>query len=172
MNHILTNIITRRSVRKFKDQQIEQKELDEILTAGLYAPSAMNTQNWQLTVVQGAEKLTALQKVVAQAIENPGYHRFYGAPTLVIVSTPKDYIHGAYDSSVVLQNIFLSAHSLNVGSVWINQLQNISDIPEVRKVLTDLKIPADHKAWGCAALGYAAEEGKKDRENKGKIVYA
>ena len=172
MNQILTNIKTRRSVRKFKETQIDRVDLEEILTAGLFAPSARNTQNWQLTVVQGEEKLSGLHKVVAGVIGNPDYHRFYNAPTLVLVSTPSDYIHGPFDSSVVLENIFLAAHSLGIGSVWINQLQDISDNPEVRTVLSELKVPENHRVYGCAALGYASEKGKSERENKGKIVFA
>lgn len=172
MNEIIKNIKTRRSVRKFKDEQIDEKELNAILSAGLCAPSAMNTQNWQLTVVQGVDRLTSLQKVVSKAIGNPGYHRFYGAPSLVIVSTPKDYAHGAQDSSVVLQTMFLAAHSLNIGSVWINQLLNISDEADVRQVLSGFNVPEDHKVWGCAALGYSDAGVSKERENKGTIVFA
>ncbi len=172
MNDVLTNIKTRRSIRKFKDSQVERQDLEKILEAGLDAPSARNTQNWQLTVVQGEEKLTDLHKTVARAIGNPDYHKFYNAPTLVLVSTPSDYVHGPFDSSVVLQNIFLAAHSLEVGSVWINQLQDISDNPEVRTVLSDLGVPENHRVYGCAALGYAAVKGKTERENKGKIVFA
>jgi len=172
MNDVLNNIKTRRSVRSFTDEQIGREDLDAILTAGLYAPSAKNTQNWQLTVVQGAEKLEALRAAIAAALDNPGYGRFYNAPTLVIVSTPADYEFGAVDSAAVLENMFLAAHSLGIGSVWINQLLKISDRIEVRKLLSDLKVPADHRVWCCAALGYAAGEVKKDRENRGKVVFA
>lgn len=172
MNEVLTNIATRRSVRSFKDDSIGADALDRILTAGLYAPSAKNTQNWQLTVVQGRDKLEALRSAIAAALGNPGYAGFYNAPVLVIVSTPADYEHGAFDSAVVQENMFLAANSLGIGSVWVNQLLRIADQSEVRAVLSGLKVPADHKVWCCAALGYAAGEVKRDRENRGKVVYA
>lgn len=54
-----------------------------------------------------------------------------------------------------LENIFLAAHALGIGSVWINQLNGICDEPAVRAVLTKLKIPENHIVWGMAALGYA-----------------
>ena len=46
MNEVLQNILTRRSTRKFKEEQIKEEELDLILKAGIYAPSAMNKQSW------------------------------------------------------------------------------------------------------------------------------
>ncbi len=172
MNEVLKAIKTRRSVRKFKEEQIDKDLLNEILTAGLYAPSAKNTQNWQLTVVQDVDKLTKLQKVIAKELNNPNYNRFYNAPTLIIVTTPKNYELGDLDASCVLENIFLAAHSLGIGSVWINQLLNLSDNIEVRNILTSFNIPKDHRVWGCAALGLADGEVKTDRNNKGKVVFA
>lgn len=66
MNQILENIKTRRSTRSYQDKAVPKSDLEQILTAGLYAPSANNTQNWQFTVVEGAEKLTLLQKQLVQ----------------------------------------------------------------------------------------------------------
>ena len=172
MSDVLQTIKTRRSIRKFKADQITKEQLEAIVTAGLYAPSAKNTQNWQLTVVQGEEKLELLRAAIAEEIGVPNYPRFYNAPTLIFVSTPKDYDFGPYDSSLVLENIFLEANALGVGSVWINQLLNIGDKPSVRKVLSQLKLPENHKVWGIAALGYADGEVNTDRVNKGVVVYA
>lgn len=171
MKEVLQNIKTRRSVRKYKDDPIPQEHLEDILTAGLYAPSARNTQNWQLTVVRGEKNLEALRSVVAEAIDQPNYPRFYNAPVLIMVSTPKDYPFGPFDSAAVIQNLFLEAHELGIGSVWVNQLLNICDEPKVREVLSRLRVPEDHKVWGCAALGYAQGEVPTDRENKGVVVY-
>ena len=56
MNEVLQNILTRRSVRGFKSEQIKDEELNLILQAGIYAPSGMNKQSWQFTVVQNKEK--------------------------------------------------------------------------------------------------------------------
>ena len=52
MNEVLNNILTRRSIRKFKPEQIKDEELDLILKAGIYAPSGMNRQSWKFTVLQ------------------------------------------------------------------------------------------------------------------------
>ena len=68
MSQILENIKTRRSVRSYQDKALPKNDLEQVLTAGLYAPSANNTQSWQFTVVEGADKLTQLQKVVGAAL--------------------------------------------------------------------------------------------------------
>ena len=172
MNEILKNIATRRSVRKFSQKEISEEILNDIITAGLYAPSAMNTQLWQITVVKNDDKIVSLQKAIAKALDRPDYHRFYGAPVFIIVTVPRDYRHGAVDTACVLQNMFLAAHSVGVGSVWINQIRDSYDDSGVRAILTDLGIPEDHVCFGCAAIGYADCELPADRENKGivKIV--
>ena len=80
MNEILKNIYTRRSVRKFSERPVPEDILNDIITAGLYAPSAMNMQLWQLTVVRNEDMLVRLQKAISTALDRPDYHRFYGAP--------------------------------------------------------------------------------------------
>lgn len=69
MNEVLQNILTRRSVRAFKEEQLKDEELDLILQAGVNAPSGMNKQSWQFTVVQSKEKMEQLAKVVREALK-------------------------------------------------------------------------------------------------------
>ncbi len=171
MNQILENIKTRRSVRGYKDTPVKKEDLEKITEAGLYAPSARNSQNWQLTVVQGKDKLEKLSFAMADAL-GKDYHNFYGAPVLIIVSAPKDYRHAIADCSTVMENMFLAANSLALGSVWINQLLDVADAPDVRALLTQFGVPEDHMVPGSAAMGYASVEVDKDRKNLGKVVYA
>jgi len=51
--------------------------------------------------------------------------------------------------------MFLAAHSLGIGSCWINQLGTTCDDPEVREFISSLGVPENHKVYGCVALGYA-----------------
>ena len=69
-----------------------------------------------------------------------------------------------------MENIFLAAHSLGIGSVWINQLQGICDDPKVRQILSILEIPADHVVYGMAALGYG-ELPSDDKKRTGEVTY-
>ena len=60
MNNIIENILTRRSIRTFKEDQISEEDLNTILVAGSYAPNGMGTQNWNFTAIQN---VTTLKKV-------------------------------------------------------------------------------------------------------------
>lgn len=57
------------------------------------------------------------------------------------------------DCACALENIFLAATSLGIGSCWINQIGQNCDDPDVRALLTVLGVPENHKVYGCAALG-------------------
>ena len=83
------------------------------------------------------------------------YCCYYHAPTLVIVSNEPTRWWAPMDCACALQNIFLAAKSLGIGSCWINQLGQTCDDPDVRAFLTRLGIPENHRVYGCAALGYA-----------------
>jgi nitroreductase len=170
----MQNILTRRSIRTYKNEQISDIELETILEAAKYAPSGSNSQSWHFTVVQNAENLTRLNALVREAFktivvdhttyhakikgqkaaESPNYNFYYHAPTLIIVSNDREYSNAMADSSLSLQNIFLAAHSLHIGSCWINQLAWFGDEPAVRAVLTAFGIPENYRVYGSAALGY------------------
>ncbi|PJI08200.1 MULTISPECIES: nitroreductase family protein [Clostridium] len=169
MNEILQNILTRRSVRKFKEDQIKDEELELILKAAAYAPSGMNKQTWKFTAVQNKEKIELLAKVVRKAIGKGESYNFYKPATLILVSNDKENSNGLADSACALENIFLMAHSLGIGSCWINQLKTICDEKEVREVLTSLDIPQNHIVWGMASIGYPAEE-PKEHERKAGVI--
>ena len=72
-------------------------------------------------------------------------------PTLVIVSNEPTQWWAAMDCACALENIFLAAKSLGIGSCWINQLRQTCDDPDVRAFLTKLGVPENHKVYGCAA---------------------
>lgn len=171
MNEVLQNILTRRSIRKFKEEQIKDEELELILKAGTYAPSGMNKQSWQFTVVQNKEKIESLAKVVREALGRDEKYNFYKPVTLIMLSNDKENTNGLADCSCALENIFLMAHSLGIGSCWINQLKTICDEKEVREVLTSFDIPQDHVVWGMAAIGYPDQEVKEHVIKQGTIKF-
>lgn len=171
MNEVLQNILTRRSVRKFKEEQVKDEELELILKAGAYAPSGMNKQSWQFTVVNSKEKIELLEKVVREALGRDEGYNFYKPATLIMLSNDKDNTNGLADCACALENIFLMANSLGIGSCWINQLKTICDEKEVREVLTSFEIPENHIVWGMAAIGYPAETPKEHKIKSGTIKF-
>ncbi|NDV64400.1 nitroreductase [Bacteroides sp. 224] len=166
-NAVLEAIKNRRSVRTYTEQQVSKEDLDAILEAATYAPNGMHLETWHFTAIQNKEKLTLLNEHIRGAFaksddkrlqergNNVNYNCYYHAPTLIIVSNEPTQWWAGMDCAVALENIFLAAQSLGIGSCWINQLGTTCDDPEVRAYLTSLGVPEHHKVYGCAALGYA-----------------
>ena len=168
MNQVMENILTRRSVRAFKDEKLPREVLEELVKAGLYAPSAMNRQSWKFTVVTDGEMIQRLAQAIGEELGREGYD-LYKPAALIIPSNHKKSRWGRDDNACALQNIFLAAHSMGIGSVWINQLHGICDQPRIRELLNEMEIPEDHVVYGMAALGYAAEEVHKEAEKTGQV---
>ena len=154
----MDNLMTRRSVRSFTDKEICRSDLEMITDAARYAPSAMNQQLWKFTVLKNKQRMTELANRISDCLGRDYEYNFCGPDTLILVSSDKNNPHGAADCACALENIFLAAHALGIGSVWINQLRGSCDEPAVRAVLTKLEIPQTHVVWGMAALGYAKGE--------------
>lgn len=95
----------------------------------------------------------------------------YRPAALIIPSNNADSPYGRDDNACALENIFLAAHSMGIGSVWINQLNGICGDPNVRKLLTRFEIPSDHIVFGMAALGYSAEMQTKKVEKTGQVKF-
>lgn len=169
MNAVMENIINRKSIRAFTNEPVAIDVLKEIVRAGTYAPSGMNKQTHQFTVIQDKEIIKKLEKAVEHNLNKENYS-MYGSNTIILVSDEKDYSNGCADCSCALENIFLSATSFGIGSVWINQLKTICDCPEVRAILTSLKIPESHMVWGIAALGYPANN-PEPKERKSVVNF-
>lgn len=169
MNEQIRFLTQRRSVRSFTDEAVCAEARDQILQAGLYAPSAMNRQVWQFTVVTG-QALKALGDAVAEALDSPNYSRFYSAPMLIITSYPRAHSLGREDCSCAMENMLLAAHALDLGAVWINQLVDTCDHPTVRKLLDDFGVPGDHLCGGCVAVGHSAAPAPAAKAINGKVV--
>lgn len=160
MNEVLEAIKTRRSIRVFTKQKISRADLELLTDAARYAPSGMNRQTWKFTVVQDPVMLEKLAQVIRSELGRGADYNFYGANVLILASNERENPLGAPDCACALENIFLAAHSIGLGSVWINQLCGICDAPSVRAVLNELHLPENHLVYGCAALGYPAEAGR------------
>ena len=157
MNEVIRNIKNRRSVRAFSDRVIEKELLLEIADCARYAPSGMNGQPWNFCVIQDENIIKELALCIEKDLGRAGYD-FYRPNALIIVSCDRDSRFELQDGSCALQNIFLAAASLGIGSVWINQLRNTCDSEECRKILTGLGVPSNFRVVGAAPLGYPENE--------------
>jgi len=168
MNETIKNIMNRRSIRKYKEEQIKDEELQAILDAGRFAPSAMNQQSWHFTVVQNKEVIQKIIQAIKTAFFNSGnknfedrakaedFNPFYNAPTLIIVSGDEKAIAPQNDGSLALENMFLAAESLDIGSCWIHALNSVFSSEESKELKKELGIPEGYNPVGSGVFGYKA----------------
>lgn len=162
-NPVMDALLHRRSTRSFTNRHIEMPQLEQILIAAINAPNARGLQSWHLTAVRNQEKIRRLAAATGALLGNPHYN-MYEPDTIILVGADRDNSNARQDTGCVMQSIFLAAHSLGIGSVWINQLKDLCDEPSVRQILTDFKMPENQLVWGVAALGYPdAQTPKKER---------
>ena len=168
MNNVMENLLTRRSCRSFTEEKIPREQLDDILQAALYAPSGMGLQTWQFTAVTSPSRIQELAHLIGDTLGREGYD-MYSPQVLIIASNERDSRFGREDNACALENIFLAAHSYGIGSVWINQMQGICDVPAIRAKLDEFGIPSGHVVFGMAALGYPASALPEKAAKKGVV---
>ena len=169
MNEVINNILTRRSIRNFNDKRIDKATLELLVECGLHAPSGMGKDLWHFTIINSEELINELIMIMRKLLNNDNYTMYY-PKALIIVSNEVDNYHGMEDNACALENIFLAAHSLNIGSVWINQLRKYNDDELLREYFRKLKIKDNHVVYGIAALGYYDEK-TLTKERKGTYEY-
>lgn len=172
LNSVIDAILTRRSIRSFTDRAISDEDLALIAKCAVYAPSARNRQLWNFTVVHDKTSIKKLAAATARAIGADESYNFYAPDAIIIASAPRDYQFAREDCSCALQNIFLAAHSLGIGSVWINQLCDCSDDAGVRALLTEFGVPCDNTVRGTAALGYPKANAPVMNKNESNVNFA
>lgn len=172
MNEVMNALLTRRSIRKFTAQPIPKNILEDIANAALHAPSGMGKQTWQFTVITNPDIIAHLTSAIGTELAREGYDMYCPA-AIIMPSNDRESIWGKEDNACALENIFLAAHSYGIGSVWINQMQNINDRPSIRSILDEIGVPANHVVYGMAALGYPDPTVTiQPKERIGKVVFA
>lgn len=153
MNETLKVLKERRSVRKYKAEQIRDEELNAILEAGTWAPSGMGLQSAVMVVVQDPATIAKLSKANAEIQGKPGTDPFYGAPTVVVLadSSSRNWLQ---DGSLVMGNLMTAAASLHIGSCWINRAMEYFDTAEGKDLLKQWGLPETYRGVGNCVLGY------------------
>ena len=166
MHEILKN---RRSIRKYKPEQVSDAHLDAILEAGLYAPSGMNTQNAFMVAVRDKETRDQLSRMNA-AVMGSQADPFYGAPCVVVVLAYPERYTWLEDGALVMGELMHAAHEAGLGSCWIHRAQQMFDSEEGKELLRKWGLPEKLKGVGNCILGYAAEEPAAKPRLDGRIV--
>lgn len=136
-------LYSRRSIRKFDDRPVPRALVDQVMHAGIWAPSSCNYQMWDLVAVTDPEvngRLAALSTQMANA------------PVNIVVSYGRDFSEEAWaniqSASALVQNMSLAAHALGLGTFWITQTGGAERVRE------EVGLPVDRLVIAVLALGY------------------
>lgn len=157
MNEVLKAIETRRSIRRFKEEQIKDEELETVLKAGTWAPTGMGKQDPYIVAVQNKEQLEHLSKLNHKFLGH-GNDPYYGAPTHIYVFAPKNEPNNVKDGTLVLGTMMLAAHSIGLASCWINRVDKMAETDEMQSLMKQWGLPDGLMGVGSLAIGYAASE--------------
>lgn len=153
---MLLGLCERRSIRKFKSEQITDAELRSVLRCGTYAPTALGRQTPIIVAVQNPDEVRAVSALNAKFTANSD--PYYGAPTILIVLVPKDAYLGQLDGAAAMTNLCNAAYAAGLGSCWVNRAQFMFETNEGRDMLKRWGIEGSWQGVGSIALGYADTE--------------
>ncbi len=172
MNEVIKAIRERRSIRKYKSEMPSAEFVKQVVDAGLWAASGHGAQNTKFIIVKNKQlrdELSVLNNKVWEKAE--GFDPYYGAPMMIVVLDKKGTTSTTQDGSVALANMMLAAHSLGLGSCWINRAKEVFELAEGRKILEELGFDPDN--WvgvGNLALGYPDGDAPKAHARKANRV--
>ena len=160
-------ILDRRSIRRFKDQKIDDQVIKQILTAAMYAPSAVNCQPWHVVVIDQPSLLNQIMKI------HPHAGMLQTASHGIVVCGDEELQHDdgywVVDCGAATQNLLLAAHTLGIGSCWVGihpregRKESFSSL---------LGLPSHVKPFALVALGYPREtKSRPERFHAGRVRY-
>lgn len=182
MKETLKVIRERRTTRKFKAEQIKEEELQAIIEAGTYAPSAHNKQSWNFTVIQNAELIEELNiesknvaknfpdEMIQKMANNEKFNAFYGAPTVIIVSGDDKGMMPQVDCAAATENMLIAAEALEIGSCWNGFVSILFSSEKGAEYKTKLNLPEGYTPYYAVLLGYKDVKVSNAPERKANSV--
>ena len=163
------NLLTRRSVKKYKPDAVPAEYIDKIIEAGLYAPSGMNRQSSIIVAITDKAVRDRLSAANASVMGGSG-DPFYGAPVVLVVLADKNCPTHIYDGALTLENMLLAANDLGLGSCWIHRAKEVFELPEWKNWLAEIGVDGDYEGIGNCIVGFADGELKpRGERNPGRV---
>ena len=165
----MNTLLNRRSIRRYKEDQVPDELLDQVLTAGLYAPTGMNRQNIVMVAVRDKETRDQLSRMNA-AVMGSDRDPFYGAPCVIVVLGDPEIYPVVENGSLVLGNLMNGAYAVGLGSCWIHRAKQTFETEEGKALLRAWGLPETLVGIGNCILGYAEEVPAARPRKEGRIV--
>ncbi|MBR3355666.1 MAG: nitroreductase [Oscillospiraceae bacterium] len=157
MSDAMEVMLTRRAVRKYKTEQVPDDLLNQVLTAGTYAPTAMGKQKVRIVAIQNQDDRNEVSRLNAAAMNSSG-DPYYGAPMIVVVFAEADNTRGDLDGSAVCMNMLNAAHAVGLASCWINRSKEVFATEDGKALLRKWGLPDDLVGVASFSLGFADGE--------------
>ncbi len=171
----------RRSVRAYTDEPVAKEQIEAILEAGVWAPTAMHREPCKFVVIQDKALIKYVSDETKQIVkQNMPFlaERFstpqdiicYEAPVLVLICVQKDPQWANVDfidSVLAAENMFLKAYELGLGSCYMGFVSQLSSKPEV---LRKMGVPENYALTVPFILGHPKTKQTADKRNKPVII--
>lgn len=174
-------IMSRRSIRNYKQIPVSRDTMQVILKAGINAPNGQNRQSWEIRVVDNPDTMSEIKAAMSAA--NPDApmagDSFRNAPVMAFIAADTSYDFSLLDCGMLSENMVLSAWSMGVGSIclgspvrFLDGSESIRSNPEIRKVMDKLGFSEGYQLVLCVGFGYPLEspDAKPRDESKFKFV--
>lgn len=153
---MLDKLMQRRSIRKFKETEVNKQKIDQLVRAMLLAPTSRNRNPWRFVVITEKELINKLSLA-----KEHGSAFLKGASLAIVVIADEEksdvWVEDTSIASIIIQ---LMAQDLGLGSCWIQIRKRMKDAAETSEdyVKDLLGIPENYKVASIIALGYPDEE--------------
>ncbi len=178
---VLEAIKTRRSIRKYKTDPVDDKTVEILLEAARLAPSWANTQCWKFIVIRdNATKLKIAETIADNPTlgSNPSLNAIKTAPVVIVACAEKGVSGGfqgkpstdkgdwcMFDVALAMQNLVLAATSLGLGTVHVGLF-------DARKVEALLGVPEKYCVVEMTPIGYPEfQPNPRPRKELAEIVF-
>lgn len=150
-------LLTRRTVRRFTGEPLAPEQLEQIVRAGMSAPSANARRPWHILTVESAEKRLALKPLCQwwQMLDKAGAAVVVCADTALCENMQPEY--QVDDCAAACENMLLAAYALGLGGVWLGVCESAEQAPAVKHLLG---IPDGMRIMGMLALGHPSVQPK------------
>lgn len=159
-------MMSRRSIRAYKDSVISREILNEILKYGINAPNGQNLQSYEIRVIDSPALIDSITQAVVKdnpkIAERDGFKNiFVNAPCVVCIACDTQYDMAQIDCGLLGENIILAAWAKGIGSCCLGSSARwILDSPSAKPYLDRMAFSKGYKLLYCIALGYPAETPK------------
>ena len=176
-NAVIEAIMSRRSIRVYKDTPVEREKLQRIAECGVNAPNAMNAQNWNVRIIDSKEYIDGVTEIYKaanhEAVQrDPNFkNMFRNAPAVIAVAAPQGG-YSSIDCGLLGENIMLAAHSLGLGTCCLGgPVRFLSSNADAKPYLDRLKLDDGYELLYLIAVGYPDEAPEARPRNLDKIRF-